>query len=92
MKQIYLVIGSTGIDDDHREWPVRAFDTKEEAKEYKTRCEILAYEHLKTGKSVYNFKSELDPDASIDHRLQYFIKWVPFGKLEKAVKKVEGFK
>jgi len=68
--RIYVVQGSTGQYDDHCEWLVKAFKSKDKAKEFVAQANEHA-ENLKSNReSEYSFSDEahpMDPNYITDY-------------------------
>lgn len=71
MKHIYLVIGETGEYDDHNEWVVHAYRSRELALEHAAAAEAVAKEIFKEypfpACIAANAKNPHDPKMQIDY-------------------------
>lgn len=65
---LYVVMGSTGEYSDHHEWMVRAFKSKEKAKDWVVKCSDKYKEVLASNKDAHfdykvDWKNEFDPQG-----------------------------
>jgi hypothetical protein len=86
-QEIYVVYGSTGEYSDHCEWPVRAFDSEQKAKDFVIKVSQRANEIFDKYKDeTYRWdyekeQNEHDPWMQLDYTGVYYTYWnVPFDK------------
>lgn len=59
---IYLVVGSTGVYDDHKEWEVIAYPKKEDAEAHAKAAKSFVPQYTQK----YGVVNPYDPDMEVD--------------------------
>ena len=88
MKNVFVVMGTTGEYSDRNEWAVMAYLDEAQAQEHVVNADRRAKELFATRQDHYSIEkgaNEFDPDMSMDYTgTSYFIYRVPLAK-KKAV-------
>ncbi len=88
MKNVFVVMGTTGEYSERNEWAVMAYLDEAAAQEHVVNADRRAKELFATRQDLYSIEkgaNEFDPDMSMDYTgTSYFIYTVPLAK-KKAV-------
>jgi hypothetical protein len=88
MKNVFVVMGTTGEYSDRNEWAVMAYLDEDKAQEHVVNADRRAKELFATHQDCYSIErgaNEFDPDMSMSYTgTSYFIYKVPLAK-KKAV-------
>jgi hypothetical protein len=91
MKNVYVVMGTTGEYSDRNEWAVMAYLDEAAAQEHVVNADRRAKELFATRPDRYSIEkgaNEFDPDMSMDYTgTSYFIYTVPLAKKSGLTKR-----